>query len=436
MLQEVLEGLRRAGELEAWRTVEQQVESRELFLVGHRQDMRRAKEVTRLAATVYRDFSQDGQAFRGSATARLHPTQGRRELEGALRKAARAAAHVRNKAYPLVVPGGQAPRVIQAQGPPDLGGALDSLGAVLLEAPGPQEGQEARLNSAELFLEQGETRVRNSQGVDVRYAFFQGSGELIVEAQGPGGPVELFHPLAFARVRPEELREELDRQLELCRRRARAVPTPAVGRSPLLLTGTAVQALMSYFTYHASAEAAYGHVARFRPGQSVQGARVEGDPLTLSLEPYLEHSPSSVPWDLDGWPLQPTPLIEEGRLLSWWGPLRWCHYLGCPPTGRLPNMRVRPGSRGLEELRRGDCLEATAFSDFECDALTGDFAGELRLGTWHDPQGGGQAVSGGSVSGRLPELAEGLLLASELQRLDGFEGPAGVRLAEVAITGG
>jgi PmbA protein len=248
--------------------------------------------------------------------------------------------------------------------------------------------------------------------------------------------VELYQPLALARLRPGQLVEELERQLELCRRRAAAVPTPALGSPPVLLTGLAVPELLSYFTYHASAEAAYAQVARFRPGEGVQGPRVDGDPLSLTLEPYLEHSPSSAPWDEDGWPLCPTPLIEGGRLLRFWGPLRWCHYQACLPTGRLPNVRVLPGPRGLEELRRGGCLEAAVFSDFQCDALTGDFAGELRLGTWHAPDGRRQEVTGGSLSGRLPELAGSLQLSAELQRLDGYEGPAGVRLASAAVSGG
>ncbi len=436
MLQEVLEGLRKRGLLQAWRTLEHQAESRELFLVGARQDMRRAKQVSLLSATVYRDFSRDGRARRGSATVRLHPTQGRRELERVLRAAAGAAAHVLNEAYPLVAPGGPAPQAPLAPELADLGGALDLLGAVLLEAGAAREGRGARLNSAELFLERGETRVRNSEGVDARFGFFQGSGELIVEAEAPDGAVELYQPLAFARVRPGDLAAELERQLELCRRRAAAVPTPALGSPAVLLTGLAVPELLSYFTFHASAEAAHGRVARFRVGGEVQGPQVDGDPLAVSLEPYLEHSPSSRPYDEDGWPLAPTPLIEQGRLLRWWGPLRWCHYLGCPPTGRLPNLRVGAGSRGLAELRRGGCLEAAVFSDFQCDALTGDFAGELRLGTWHDPDGGRREVTGGSLSGRLPELAGSMLLSAEHQRLDGYEGPAAVRLASAAVSGG
>jgi predicted Zn-dependent protease len=436
MLLEALEALRRAGALDAWRSVEQEVESRELFLVGSRADMRRAKQVSRLSVTVYRDFSQDGRACRGSAAVRLHPTQDRAELEGRLRAAAAAAAYVQNPSYPLVRPGAEAPGFPAGDSLPELGGALDLLGAVLLEGAAGSKGPGPRLNSAELFLERGETRVRNSEGVDVRWPFFRGSGELIVEAQAPGGPVELYQPLAFARVRPQELRGELDRQLQLCGRRAAAVPTPALGSPPVLLTGLAVPELLSYFTYHCSAEAAYGRVARFRPGEGVQGSRVDGDPLTLSLEAYLEHSPSSVPWDEDGWPLAPTPLLEGGRLLRWWGPLRWCHYQGCPPTGRLPNVRVLPGSRALAELRLGGCLEVAVFSDFQCNVLTGDFAGELRLGTWHGADGSRQEVTGGSLSGRLPELAGGLELSAEMQRLDGYEGPEAVRLASAAVSGG
>ena len=432
MVQELLEKLRRAGVLDAWRTLERRVQTRELFLIGRQVDMRRAKEVTRLEVTVYRDVSLEGRPYRGSATVKLHPTHGRRELEHALREAAASAEWVRNAPYPLVQPGGRKPAVPAREDVPDLDRALDCLGEVLAG----ETGSGARLNSAELFLERSQTSLRNSEGVEVGFPAFQGYGEMVVEAQGSDGPVELFQPLAFARVRPEELRQELVRQLEMCRSRAEAGPTPALGTCSLLLRGTAVRELFSYFTYHASAEAAHARLSRFHHGGGVQGEPMSGDPLNLRLEPYLEHSPSSAPWDEDGWPLEPLSLIEQGRLAAWWGPLRWCHYLGVPPTGNLPNVRVLAGSRPLEELRRGGCLEAEVFSDFYSDALTGDFAGELRLGTWHDPDGGRRPVTGGSVSGRLPELSGGMLLSAELQRLDGFEGPAGVRLASVSVTGG
>jgi predicted Zn-dependent protease len=432
MVQGLLEKLRRAGVLDAWRSVERRVESRELFLVGRQVDMQRAKDVTRLEVTVYRDFSQEGRRCRGSAAVKLHPTHARRELERLLREAAESAAWVRNAHYPLVRPGGPEPAAPAPQSVADLGQALDSLGEVLMR----EAGGRARLNSAELFLERSRTHLCNSEGLEIRFPAFRGSGEMIVEAQAGDGPVELFQPLAFARVQPGQLREELERQLELCCRRAEAVPTPALGASPVLLRGMAVRELFTHFTYHASAEAAHSRLSRFHAGGGVQGERLSGDPLCLRLEPHLEHSPSSAPWDEDGWPLAPVSVIENGRLISWWGPLRWCHYLGVPPTGNVPNVRVLPGRLPLEELRRGGCLEAEVFSDFQCDTLTGDFAGELRLGTWHDPQGGGRPVTGGSISGRLPELAGGMQLSAEVQHLDGFEGPAGVRLAAVSVTGG
>jgi PmbA protein len=281
------------------------------------------------------------------------------------------------------------------------------------------------------------TRIANSAGLEVGWTSFRGSGELIVEAEGPGGAVELFRELSFARTRTEELAAELERLQAFCRDRAVAAPTPALGSAPLLLTGEAVREVGQYFLFHSAAESAHRNLARFRPGESVQGEAVRGDALSVSLQPFLAHSPLSCPWDEDGWPLQPVALIEAGRLVRRWGPVQYCHYLGIPPTGNVPNLRLQPGSRPLAALRAGGCLEAALFSDFQCQPLTGDFAGELRLAYWHAPDGSRRPVTGGSVSGRLDESATGgLLLSAETQALSGFAGPAGVLLPPVTVTGG
>lgn len=441
LLGRVLERFVRSERIQAWRTVEKQVESRELFLVGTRIEMRRAKAVTRTLLAVYRDFRRGPQDFRGSATLRLHPTQTGRELERALEWAAEAALQAQNAPYPLVQPGGPAPAVPpEALACPETGGAdleraLPGLEAVLQGPPAPG----VRLTSAELFLERVATRIRNSAGLDVRWTAVRGSGELIVEAEAAHGAVELYRELSFTRPRPDYLAGELHGLQTLCRDRASALPTPALGSAPLLLTGEAVRELAAHFVYHAAAETAHRRLARFRPGEPVQGEPVQGeagDPLDLSLEPFLPHSPTSAPWDEDGWPLAPVHLIERGRLLRCWGPVQYCHYLGLEPTGAVPNVRLRPGGRPLEALRSPGVLEVAVFSDFQCESLTGNFAGELRLAYWHAPDGSRRPVTGGSVSGCLVGLAGGLQLSREAQLLAGFEGPAGVRLPAVSVTGG
>jgi predicted Zn-dependent protease len=434
MADNLLEVLRRARGIDAWKIVERQGERRELYLIGHRVDMRRAATVRRVVLTVFRDFQRDDQRLRGSATLRLPAGCLKGELARLVDQGAGAARWAENPYYPLVQPGTEEPvppASAYAAHSVDLDRSLEPLAEELFAAE--KEAAGARLNSAELFAENVQTRIRNSEGLEVQFPSFHGSGELVVEAQGPAGEVELFQELSFAEARAELVGEEARRLLELCRDRAQASPTPPLGSSPLLLAGEAVPHFFDYYTFHAAAESVYARLARFSVGQSVQGERVRGDLLTLSLEPYLAHSTSSAPWDADGFPLRPVPLVEGGQLLRHWGPLRYCHYLGIPPTGALPNLRVLPGARSLAELR-GGCLEAVSFSDFHLDAVTGDFGGELRLAYLVGGDGSRKPVTGGSVSGRIGEL-EGIRFSAETQAWPGYLGPLGLRLEPSAVTG-
>jgi len=435
MPEELLQALRRARGVDAWRIVERLVERRELYLIGHRVDMRRAATVRRLELTLYRDFQREGQSLRGSATLRVPTGCLKGELERLVERGAEAAGWAGNPFYPLVAPGSgepEPPASSYAAHFVELEQALEPLASGLFAAE--RETAGARLNSAELFVENVRTRILNSEGLDVGFPSFRGSGELVVEARGPAGEVELFQELSFAEARAELLGDETRRLLELCRDRARATPTPPLGSFPLLLAGEAVPQLFEYYTFHAAAESVYARLARFSAGQSVQGERLRGDALTLSLEPYLAHSASSAPWDADGFPLRPVALVEAGLLQRYWGPLRYCHYLGVPPTGTLPNLRVLPGSRSLAKLR-SRCLEAVSFSDFHLDAVTGDFGGELRLGYLVEEDGSRKPVSGGSVSGRIGELAS-MWLSAETQARPGYLGPLGLLLEPTAVTGG
>ena len=87
-----------------------------------------------------------------------------------------------------------------------------------------------------------------------------------------------------------------------------------------------------------------------------------------------------------------------------------------------------------EALRSGDFLEVVEFSDFNVDSITGDIAGEIRLGYLH--QGGKVIpVSGGSVSGSVPELISGFRFSAESRQYNNFLIPAVTRIQGVTVTG-
>jgi predicted Zn-dependent protease len=434
----VRDELARTPGVSAWLIREKQVESQELFFIRQELDMNRAKTVRHLRLTVYHDYRAEGRDWRGSAGVRLHPSSGRREIKAAIAKALQAAALVRNRPHPLARPAevsaeqpGAAPAAAPAAG--ELAGRLEAVRRAVFSEDRHEEG---RLNSCEIFLDREHIRVLNSEGVDVRFERGRSSIELIAEWQARGREeVETYRELRFAGVDEGAIKAQVRELLQYTRDRAHAQPlggSQLTAARTVLLSGEAVPELIGYYLAQSAAENVYRRISSLEVGRSVQG-RPRGDSLTVRLSPFLEGSSASAPYDADGHPLREVTLIEEGVLCRYWGPVRFCHYLDCPPTGRVPNLVVTPGTRGAEEMRREPYLEVVSFSDFQCDPLTGDFGGEIRLAYLGN---GKEAVpvTGGSISGNLRRVQEGMTLSAELASRDNFRGPRTLGLRGVAVT--
>ena len=83
----------------------------------------------------------------------------------------------------------------------------------------------------------------------------------------------------------------------------------------------------------------------------------------------------------------------------------------------------------------GDYLEVVEFSSFEVDDVSGDMAGEIRLGYLHR-QNQVMIVSGGSVSGNMAELIKTIRFSRELSQYNNFLIPSVTRLKNVSIASG
>jgi predicted Zn-dependent protease len=421
-LKEILGGIE---QISAWRIIDRQIQGQELFFIRRDVDMQRSKDVRHTAVAVYRDFQEGNNLYRGSVLIQIHPTYTSEEIRALIHQSLDSAQHVHNEHYPLVEPGSEALEI------PESGLAarpLEQWLAPLTETIYAQEdGEEARINSTELFLDHVDTRIINSLGLDVGYHTYEGYLELIVESRGSAGEVELYREMSFSDFEPEALAAEVRRQLRYCRDRALARPAPHLKRCPVLISGDPVSDFFQYYLTQSAAEA--------KVGESIQGEEIAGDAINLTLEPYLKNSPSSAPYDYDGFAVQSTKIIEAGVTKRYWGPLRFCHYLDVVPTGTFRNFTVAPGSKAIEELRRGAHLEVVSFSAFIAEPLTGDFGGEFRLAYYTDPDGNRYPVSGGSVSGNIRDVQAQVYLSRETQSTTGFQGPLAIRLPEISVAG-
>lgn len=430
--------LRRRQEVSAWRIRTVDLEARELFFIRRELDMSRGKAVRRLLLTVYHDYSAEGRDWRGAAEVRLHPSSDRREVSAAVERALGAAALVRNRPHPL--PAGSAavkPAVRQGRGlgSGDLASYQDPVSRAVFAEDRLDGGG---LNSCEIFLERGQVRILNSEGVDVRFDRSRVLIELIADWQAPGWEeVELYRELRSDEVDENEIRREVSELLRHTRDRAQAKPLGARAArtaQAVLLGGEAVAEFFKYYLAQSAAENVYRGISSLEVGHSLTGSKQKRG-LTVRLLPDLPGSSASSPYDADGTALRPVTLFEEGILRRYWGPLRFCYYLGCEPTGSLPDMEVEAaaGSCGAAELRGVPHLEIVSFSDFQCDPLTGDFGGEIRLAYL----GRGDErlpVTGGSMSGNVLQVEEAMTVSSEQASRDNFRGPLLLSLEGVSVT--
>lgn len=417
------------SDIDDWKIVEQTISSDELFFVRKSLDMNRAKEVHHFHVTVYKDFEEDGVKYRGSSLVKIHPSMSADEIKSAVDEAVFAAGFVKNRYYPIAEPSDDNPVPLQNNEFSDESqpGLVDSI----LKADSMENGW---INSWELFLSRIHTRIMNSKGVDISFKNNKGSFEFITNWKGNSEEIELYKYLEFAKPDPAFLSNSVVNMLNDARERANAKNTTPSGNMAVLLTGESVVDIFRYYYMQSSARYAYEKTSTIKTGENIQGEKPIGDLISLTLQPSLQDSAESAPFDEDGVSLKPVTIFDRGVLKRYWGDIRYSYYLGVEPTGIIKNMTAGTGSKSIAELKSGPCLEVSIFSDFQMDPVSGDFGGEIRLGWYFDGEKS-TPITGGSISGNLNALQKEMYFSKETQKINNFAGPKAIKLMNISVSG-
>lgn len=406
---------------------EEQTESREAFFIGQKLDMSRAKKVTHTFLTVFVD-SEDGK-FRGSAEKEIHQGISREEMKQEIDQALFAAQFVQNPWYPIAEPS-DAPA---NDGMPDASRDLTSELVKLVQAMQEIKSEEdSRVNSYEIFVNQKQTRIRNSRGVDVTFSGFDCEIEVVTNSRKDDHEIEIYKDLRFSDKSAEKIIAEVRGMFHTGRQRLNAVPTRQNEHADVLLSGDAVGRFFQYFAMHTNASYQYMGVAKTKIGEAITGA--DADPLNIRLVPTLDGSAKNAPYDETGMPVAERVLFENGICRSYWGSLQHAHYIGMKDTTSMNNMVVEGGSKTLDELRSMPHIEITDFSAFDMDAVSGTCGGEIRLayesgGTTSHP------TTSGSLSARYDDVLKNLTFSKETQQLNNRVVPCAVLLRDVTVAG-
>ena len=420
-LERLLKVLKASG-ADAWEVTDTLEKGWEFYLIRHALDQNRYKELESFRVKVYRRMED----CLGSAGAPIPPDADEAEMTRIVAGLCQDAAYVRNPVYTLNTPAAEAESPAETGEPVDLKAIS---GDFLRTAASLPETETEDLNSCEIFVSEIRRRFLNSEGVDVTAVYPSSMVEAVVNARRDGHEIELYRLYRSGTCDREQLTRDLTETMRYGRDKLTAEPTPALGKADVVLSTDAAREVYDYFISRLSAASVYRGISDWKIGDAVAPEN-----LTLRTVPFLPNSSRNAAYDSEGARIRELTLIDNGKAVHYWGSRQFSQYLGLTDAFIASNFVVGGGTASAAEIRQGDYLEIVEFSDFQVDPMTGDIAGEIRLGYLH--QGGRTvSVSGGSVSGNMKELAGSMIFSAESRQYDCMRIPAVTRLNGATVTG-
>ena len=418
-LETLLNVLKNSG-ADAWEVTDLEERGWEFYLIRHRLDQHRTKNLREFIVKVYRKFD----SFLGSAGAKIACDASEEEMRRIVEGLCSDASYVRNPAYTL-----NPPRKAETEEAEEDADPEAISGDFLRAMAGLPETETEDLNSYEIFVSSFRRHFLNSEGVDVTAVYPSSMVEAVINARRDGHAIELYRLLKSGTCDREQLTKELSETLRYGRDRLATCPTPALGKTDVVFATDPSKELYWYFIDRLNTSMVYRGLSDWKCGDTVAPGN-----LTLKAVKTLKNSSGNAAYDAEGAPVRDLLLIEGGKAVSWWGSRQFSQYLGLEDSFSASNFAVSGGTESEAELREGDYLEVVEFSDFQCDMITGDIAGEIRLAYLHR-DGKVTPVSGGSVSGNMREMTGTFRFSKELRQYDRLLIPAVTRLKDVTITG-
>lgn len=439
MIKEITDALR-ASDAWAWELTDTTEKDWEFYFIRHRLDQNRAVETRHTSVTVYRALEE---GFTGSAQMEIPQGSTDEEIRGCIAQLLTEAEFVMNPEFSLHGPEvmekeddlGAEPGGTGAAGEGDAEAVVFRIAKDFIETMDSlPETDTEYMNSYEIFVRDITRHYMNSRGVDLTENYPQSTLELVVNARKGDKEIELYRLPSFGTCDAAELKTYVTDLFRYGRDRLEAEPTPAMGTADLMLSTEDSCRIYEYFLSQMNAANIYRKFSDWEIGRSIDPDDEMRDKLTIRQVRYLPNSPENHSFDSQGGLEADRVLLEGNVPRRFWGGRQYCCYLGIEDGSIVYNYQVEGGSASEEELRSGDYLEVVEFSSFDVDPLTGDMAGEIRLGYWHR---GGQekTVTGGSVSGNVRELMAGLSFSSETRQFGAALVPAVTLLRNVTVTG-
>lgn len=400
--------------------------SHEFFFVRHELEMNRAKDVTHYLVQVFK--ASEDQKYVGDATFEVPAQCDEEEMKALVQKGVYAASFVKNPYYKLM---SAVEPVTEHHVDGDALTVAQNFVEVMRDLP---ETATEDVNSYEIFVNEVEKHIMNSQGVDVTYSYLDSMLEVVINARHENHEIELYRNYRSGTCDKDYIKEQLLKTMQIGKDKCFAKDTRPLKDVDVVFTSADAVSLFRYYADLTMSGYKYQQMSQYEIGKAITEETITGDMITLHGVAQLENSNRNYPYDADGTKVEDCCLIEKNVPQNFWGSYRFSQYLGMEHRSQLYNFVVDGGTHSVSELCSGTYLEVVEFSDFQVDAMTGEFAGEIRLAYYHDGNTV-QSFSGGSISGNMQKVQSNIRLSKEQTQYNNYLIPSVVRMSGVNITG-
>ena len=424
-MQEYILKCLKESDADAWEIDDRCTEGWEFYFIRHKLDQNRAKLVEHTTVTVYKK-SEDGK-FLGNASIEIPQSSTEAEIKEIIERLIRETAYVKNPVYELNKP--------EDHKLPESGKVNVSMiaGDFIDTMKNLPETDTEDINSYEIFVDNINVHFMNSNGIDISYSKPSSFLEVVVNARQDDREVELYRSYESGTCNRKYVSADIAKALSYGRDRLNTTPTPAIGKTAVIFSTKDAVSIYEYFASRTFAAMKYSGISTAEIGKPVI-ENVKGDKVTLRTVPILPDSSCNSYFDNEGAFITETTLIDNNIVKNFRGSRKFSEYLGIKDSFIPRNFTVDGGTRTDEEIKSGNYIEIVEFSDFQVDPIGGDIAGEIRLGYWHHDNKV-DIVSGGSVSGKLSELAGDMFLSKNQTQYDNYLIPSLTRIEGVTVSG-
>lgn len=426
-LQIVVDRLSTHLDIDDWLVKASKINQTQLYLIGRGVESFRTVQNETIEVTIYNDHS----GKRGSGKITVLPSDSATVLEDKLEQAIFMAKLVNNPAHRLPKPTAYPMVEIFDERDPKKG--LKELKENLTKLI--DKEKHIRLASAEFFISEIETALKNSQGIDATKMETQLFFDLVLVSSDSKNESEIHMDFRRRRINDLDLKEIIPRYAQYARDSLKT-SLPRSGKYPVVLSFEVLRDIFHPFIVQSSGWAKYRDLSFLKKGEAVFGKRkVNGDLFTFASNGVIPYGTKTSPFDDDGVALSRVVLIKDGVLENFWATKEYADYLRIEPTGEFANAEVLPGVTPFSDLLvAGPLYHLVSFSSLEPDPITGNFVGEIRLGYEHS---GGKIkpIKGGSVSGNIFDCFANARFSKETVFLGDYVGPQAIRFEELTVSG-